>query len=279
MKKIKEITNKVYILAYKEDVSVLKNWFQQQGFSVMICRRQYTQEELGLSTTVRLLLNHRDAWSAIVASRQAGIVFESDFVPIAGFSDAYAPFDPSISPAAVGWLYSGGANLYRFDKGGYAIGHSSTSVALLITELAAPKLVKFADEEIEKSGGKYTIWDCYFSHRLRREMDVPTYIPFKQFGEHGSAKPNPEHSRHGIRAWHQADILLGPLAFMPVYARGSALRCRLYRLRANIRGLLRVFLGRYIPWRVFKSSDMKSMMIKFLFYKWLSRRKTFITIS
>ena len=279
MKKIKEITNKVYILAYKEDVRQLENWFQQQRFSVKVCRRNYTQQELGFSTTIRALINHRDAWSAIAVSGQAGIVVESDFVPITGFGDAYALFDPDISPIAVGWLYSGGADLYRFDKGGYAIGHSSTVVALLITELAAPKLVKFADEEIEKSGGKYTIWDCYFSHRLRREMDVPTYIPFKQFGEHGGVSSNPEHKEHKIREWHQADILLGSLAFMPAYAKGNALRYRLIRLRANIRGLLRVFLGRYIAPRIFKSSDKKDMMIRFLFYKWLSRRKTFITTS
>ena len=82
-----------------------------------------------------------------------------------------------------------------------------------------------------------------------------------------------------IREWHQADILLGSLAFMPAYAKGNALRYRLIRLRANIRGLLRVFLGRYIASHIFKSSDKKDMMIKFLFYKWLSRRKTFITIS
>ncbi|TRZ51570.1 MAG: hypothetical protein D4S01_04475 [Dehalococcoidia bacterium] len=276
MKKIKKITNKIYILAYKEDVRQLENWFQQQGFSVSVCRRNYTQQELSFSTTIRALTNHRDAWSAIVASGEAGIVVESDFVPITEFGDAYAPFDPDISPIAVGWLY-GGANLYRFDKGGYAIGHCSTAVALLITELAAPKLVKFADEEIKKSRGKYSIWDSYMSHGLRREMDVPTYIPFKQFGEHGGLSSNPEHKKHKIREWHQADILLGPLAFMPAYARGSVLRYRLLRLRANIRGLLRVFLGKYIAPCVFKSSDKKNMMIKFLFYKWFSRRKAFIT--
>ena len=135
--------------------------------------------------------------------------------------------------------------------------------------------MKFADNEVKRSGGEYVPWDTYLSHQLRRVMDVPTYVPFKQLGEHAGL-PNPEHKKYKIRNWHQADILLGPLAFIPAYARGSVLRYRLIRLRATIRGLLRIVLGKYIEPPSFRNSDQKRMIIKFTLSRWLPWRKTFI---
>jgi hypothetical protein len=140
--------------------------------------------------------------------------------------------------------------------------------------MAAPALIEFANKEIERHDGKYVPWDTYLSHRLRRLMDVPTYIPFKQYGEHGGS-PNQEHKNNKIRNWHQADILADRLAFLPQYAKGNPLTYRLIRVRANLRGLARIIFGKYIEPTSFKVSNQKIQLIKFTLCRWLTRRKTF----
>ena len=268
MKTLKEITDKVYVVAHKEDTTQLEAYFRQRGFIVTVSRRNYTPEEQGYVAQMRCLINHRDVWTAIAASGSPGIVVEADFVPVENLEKAAAPFDPDISPKAIAWLYAGGPVLYGFDEGGYAIGHSSTTVALMITAEAATSLIEFADHEIKRSGGGYLPWDTYLSHDLRKNKNVPTYIPFKQYGEHGG-KPNTEHGANGIRSWHQADILMGSLAFLPTYADGSRIRYLYIRIRARLRGLARILLGRYIEIPSFRTSDEKWMIVKFTFSRWL----------
>ena len=268
LKKIKDVCQDISIIAYKEDTSILENFFRRLGFAVRIFRRTYSREEQSLPSQVRCLLNHRDAWQAIAESDRAAIVVEADFVPVRGFADAWAPFDPEVSPIAIGWLYAGGPVIYGFDRRGFAIGSSSTAVALLIMPEAASALLRFASQELAAYGSEILLWDTYFCHRLRGTMDVPTYIPFKQFGEHGGIA-NPDHNLHMARGWHQGDILLGPLAFMPLYARGSTVRFLAIRARAVLRGLLRLLTGRFIEVQAFRGSHQKWLILSFTLRRWL----------
>ncbi len=268
LKRIKDICKNVYIVAHKEDTRTLENFLLCSGFGVRVFRREYTPAEQALPSQVRCLLNHRDAWQAIAEHGRAAIVVEADFVPVRGFADAYAPFDPEVSPVAIGWLYAGGPVIYGFDRRGFAIGSSSTAVALLIMPEAASALSRFASQELTGYGSDILLWDTYFCHRLRGTMNVPTYIPFKQFGEHGGIA-NPDHNLHMARGWHQGDILLGRLAFLPLYARGSKIRFLVIRGRAVLRGLLRLLTGRFIEAPAFRSSHQKRLILLFTLSRWL----------
>jgi hypothetical protein len=274
MKQLRDVTRSVFIVAYKENTEQLEDYFRRQGFTVFVSRKQYSDREMSYAAVMRCLMNHRDVWQIIANEKQHAIVVEADFVPIEHFSEAEAPFDPQLTPAAVGWLYAGGPVLYEIDEFGYAIGHSSTMVALLIGAQAASALLAFADKEIQESGGKYVPWDTYLSHHLRRGMDIPTYIPFKQYGEHGGL-PNQEHAQFGMRSWHQGDILAGPLAFLPLYAQGSWWRYRFIRLRARLRGWLRLVLGRYLEMPAFRGSKQKGLLLAFALLRWLPWLKRF----
>ena len=268
LKRIRDISRDVYIVAYKENTQLLEDFFLSRGFEVRVLRRTYSPEEQALPATVRGMLNHCDAWQAIADCGRPGIVVEADFVPIRRFDEAAAPFDPDLSPIAVGWLYAGGPVIYGFDKRGFAIGHSSTAVALLVMPGAAPAMVAFANKEMASYGPKNLLWDTYFCHHLRGLLNVPTYIPFKQLGEHGGF-PNQQHKDNMIRIWHQGDILLDRLAFIPMYARGSKLRYRAIRARAGLRGVLRLLTGRFIELPAFRGSRQKRLILLFTLSRWL----------
>jgi hypothetical protein len=267
LQRIKDICQNVYIIAHKENTQRLENFLRQHGFETHVFRRQYTAEEQVLPSQVRCLLNHQDAWQAIADSGRAGIVVEADFVPIRSFAEACAPFDPEVSPVAIGWLYAGGPVIYGFDRRGFAIGSSSTAVALLIMAEAASALVAFARKELDAYGPDILLWDTYFCHHLRGKMNVPTYIPLKQFGEHGGIA-NPDHNTYMARGWHQGDILLDRLAFMPLYAKGSPLRFLVIRWRATLRGFVRVFTGRFIEVPAFRGSRQKGLILLFTLARW-----------
>jgi hypothetical protein len=64
------------------------------------------------------------------------------------------------------------------------------------------------------------------------------------YGEHGGLM-NREHGRSGVRGWHQADVLAGPLHFLPLYAHGSRARYGAVRALARARGWYRFLYGKY----------------------------------
>jgi hypothetical protein len=143
-------------------------------------------------------------------------------------------------------------------------------VATVFWSDIAEKLIEFADKELaETRPGEYRIWDSYLGIYLRHEKSIRNGLPFRNYGEHGGLARS-EHTRHGIRAWHQADRLLGRLAFLPPYAQGSQLRYRLIRLRAWSRGLFRLVSGRYLPYRYASRSRNFGRLVHFAWSRLLS---------
>lgn len=263
---LKEVTRSVFIVAHKENTDQLRAFLGVRGFDVQIVRRAYSEREQRYAAQMRCLLSHKDVWLKIAASERPAIVLEADFVPVRGFGSDPAPFDPKKYPVAIGWLYAGGPVLYHCEDDGHAIGHTSTTVGMVVTPAAAERLVVFANDQIEQSAGSYTPWDTYLSHVLRRTMHVPTFLPFRNHGEHGGI-PNREHARHGIRSWHQADRLAGPLAFLPPYAYRSPVRYRLISIRANLRGLWRLAAGKYLE--SLADSRQKGRLFSYTAARWL----------
>jgi len=255
-------------VAHNESTSNLEDCLRREGFDVVVQKRTYLKEEADFSLMARCLLNHRDAWRRVAERGEASIVVEADFVPVRNFGSCPMPFDPRRHQVAVAWLYAGGPVLYRIEREGIAVGHSSTTVALLMTPAGAAGLVEFAEAELERAKGEYTPWDTYLSHRLRHGSGILTILPFRQYGEHGGLA-NREHAAHGVRGWHQADRLLGRLAFLPEYAGGSRIRYRLVRLRASIRGIARLLSFRYLELGAFARSNQRARLLRFAIARWL----------
>lgn len=245
--KLQELTRKVHVVAHKEDTSTLEKSLIAQGLHVLVHRGPYHGEQHRYSAQMKCLVNHANVWRAVAAGNVPAIVLEADFIPVRRFSEQWSPLPNVPDDASVGfaWLYSAGSILYGFDVHGFPHGHGNTTVAYVLTPRVAAILLDFYDREITRNeAGTYSQWETYLGIFLRKEMGILNHIPIYQYGEHGGL-PQPEHLRQGIRAWHQADVLLGPLAFLPGYAQNKMVRYMYFRLRAITRGWVRLFLLRF----------------------------------
>lgn len=252
-------TQQVFVVAHKEDTTRLEETLRAQGFDVFVQRGPYTAEQETYASNTKCLINHANVWKRIVETGNTAIVVEADFVPVCKFASRSCPLPLDTDNNGVGfaWLYSAGSILYGFDQHGFPHGHGNTTVAYLLTPPCASILLDFFTRETARfTNGKYTQWETYLGIYLRKERGILNYIPIYQYGEHGGS-PQPEHARHGIRSWHQADILLDRLEFLPGYARGSRLRYIGYRSRSIARGWARLCLLRFYDPRYINGDTTK----------------------
>ena len=257
---LRDICSRVYIVAHKENTDRLHDFLDAEGFVVEVVRGPYTPEQTAMGRNVRVLVNHSNVWRKVASGTGVALVLEADFVPVRNFGQLKLPFPYSAGEdsAKFGWLYSGGSILYGFDPQGYPHGHGNTTVAYALTPGAARHLLDFASREIGAAGpGEYRAWETYMGIFLRKQVGVLNYIPVYQYGEHGGIE-NPEHRSTGIRGWHQADILWGPLAFEPGYAKGSLVRYRAIRARGWLRALYRLVTRRFFDPRYINSDSSQS---------------------
>ncbi len=246
------------ILAYKEDTARLEKALRDEGFTVEVQRATYDERELTYSRTIRCLLNHQAAWRRAADRERCTVVVESDFVPCVGFGRTPAPFDPARhGPLAWAFLYGGGPRIFWAHADGTLEGHAACPVATLVSPLAAPLLVRFAEEEIARCDpSAHSMWDTVFQWSIMG-WGGRCFLPFRHYGEHGGIA-NPEHGVARV-GWasrfpllmrfdgfnnHHAECLLGPLRFLPPYARGSRVRFLATRLAARFVGWGRLLTGR-----------------------------------
>lgn len=274
-----EWTRKVHVIRYREDVTELRRELEREGFVVELCEGPYTKEQLLYSPSIQCLVNHASAWKKILASGAPAIVVEPDFVPIKDFGSQNCPmpFDDSYETVGMAWLYACGAIVYGADKYGYVHGHASSVAGCLITPRCAAALLEFFERAMAREKpGEYWPWDTELGVFLRREKHLYNYLPAYHLGEHGSDS-RAEHSEHGMKKnWHQADVLLGPLAFLPKYANGSRVRLLRYRIRAYAWGWLRLLRLRYFHPRYFnqETSANSVALLKFSISRlvWIAKR-------
>lgn len=250
---LRDCVGRACILAWREDTAPLERALTAEGFQVEVVRPSYSAEELTFSRVARCLLNHRSVWARCAAQSELWIVVEADFVPCRGFGSLPLPFPLDYRSRAWAWLYAGGPRLYERLPGGYLRGHACTMVATLMGPEVAAALVEFADEEIARNGFEtLSPWDTYLQYHLKKK-GMRSFFPLRQYGEHGGL-PNPEHAvaGMGMKGTHQADVLWGPLHFLPAYAQGSWTRYGLYRARSKLLGAARLLSGRFVEpgtWR------------------------------
>jgi hypothetical protein len=266
MVKLIECIERVYILAYKEDTSLIEKAMIKEEFSVEVMRPQYSVEELKYSSASKCLIGHKKIWEECLFKKGLYMVLEADFVPVKGIGQLPLPFDLRKKKKAFGHLYSCAQRIYELDKNKFARGHSSTAVAYVLGAEAAKVLINFVHHEFEKNDPKtYFPWDIYM-RMYAQEHGILTYIPFRSYGEHGGI-PNPEHKKSGINPVHRADALFGSLYFLPLYAKGSHAIFILCRVIAKLRAVARLITGRYIETAILKNQNIsiqeKIRMINF----------------
>jgi hypothetical protein len=247
------------IVAYKEDTASLRKALLAEGFCVDEVRGPYTSEQLKFCGIMRCLVNHANAWRIAAERGRPTIIVEADFVPVKSFGDLPAPVPAGKLDNSLAYLYSVGPQIWDLAGINVARGHGGGTVALLIPPRVALMLLQFFDEELKANPlGKYSPFDTKIGYWLMNK-GVESYIPYRHYGEHGGIG-NPEHAAAGLGRPHQADALQGRLAFLPMYAKGSALRFWKSRIRARLWGVLRLLCGRFLAWHDFKRSDRLPMI-------------------
>ena len=261
------MTNEIFVVAHKEDTSHLESALFNQGFSVHVQRGPYTAEQQGWPSSMKCLVNHTNVWRQVAAGCHSVIVVEADFVPVKNLATRSSPLPSNIQDKSVGfaWLYSAGSILYGFDKDGFPHGHGNTTVAYILTPRTASILIEFSKLVISNNPTlAYSNWETHLGIYLRKQHGILNYIPVYCYGEHGGI-PQPEHSAAGVRAWHQADILLDTLEFQPPYAKGWKLIYKVIRFRSIFRGWYRFLTLRFYHPKYINSDSAKGRFAMGLF--------------
>jgi hypothetical protein len=234
------------IIAHREDTTALVNALTREGFSCEEVRGPYTDAEREYPLQIRCLINHQNAWQRISNRNGYFMVVEADFVPVRGLGELPLPFVPAAERKAMAWLYSVGPVIYHVDKDSEAIyGHNAGTVAYVLDSTVAKECLSlYAEEMKHPRRDEYRAWEVRLPIRLRREKAVRCYIPHRMYGEHGGIT-NREHSVNKVRGWHEADYLVGPLHYLPAYARGNKWVFYVRRFRGRARGIYRFICGKY----------------------------------
>ena len=261
---LKTLIERVYIVKYCEDTTLLEQSILAAGFECLIVDKKYSAVEMEYSSIARGLLTHTEAWSRIYHDGEPALVVEADFVPCLGFENFPLPHrDPS---QVWCWLYTGTSVAYELQSG-YMRGHAASPVATLIYPGLAKALLDFSSDQLQsKDVQEYLPWDSYVDYYVReRGWDV--YLAYRSFGEHGGV-PDPAHRAFGLNKTHRADCLYNKLAFLPDYAENSTLKFVRERCIAKIKAVLKVFLLRRVDKGSFYSLLAKpSELIKFFGYE------------
>ena len=255
------VVHQTYILAYKEDTSLLEQTLKLEGFKPVVLRPNYSAEELTYSRTIRCLLNHDSAWRHAAANEGITLVIEADFVPCVGFGKLPVPFSPAAhNDVAWAFLYAGGPRVFKRHPDGSLQGHAACPVAYLLSPRVGAWLAEYTREELARHSNltHYSLWDTEFQWHLMGKGAI-CFMPWRQYGEHGGIS-NPEHQRAGIGvakrnpllaclgfgANHHAEVLWSQLSFLPLYARGSRWTFWRTRAEAKLIGWMKLFSGRVV---------------------------------
>lgn len=265
-KNINQLVNnigKVLIIACKESTSQLEQVFTEEGFKCQVQRQELKPEYQNYSRSYLCLMNHQRAWEIAQKEQLPTLIIEADFVPVVGIGKLPLPFNPNQSDVGVSWLYTCASQVYTILPEGYAEGFSVSTVAYIVTPLAASSLLGLAEEITQKYGSSnYSSWDSTLDNYLRAR-NFKNYIPWRNYGEHGGA-PNPEHHQNKLSKTHRADVLYGKLAFAPPYAASTSwITFLLIRFQARFKGIARLLSGRFLRPKIIKGASAPTKLVKF----------------
>jgi hypothetical protein len=259
-----QCVGQTFILAYKEDTANLVSALTQAGLPCEVLRQVHQPGYDAYARSYLCLLNHRAAWERAAQITQPTLVVEADFVPVQGMGRLPVSYNLADESFGIAWLYTCAPQVYRITEQGYGDGYSTAMVAYVITPRSAEVLLTYADQIAKEPGPTaYSPWDSGLDYYLR-DRGFTNYVPFRNYGEHGGIS-NPEHRKYVHRqrrlsGAHRADVLYGPLSFLPPYAQTSAGTLSRWdyfqgRLYGRVKGLGRLFLGKYLRVPVLRSAE------------------------
>jgi hypothetical protein len=246
---LNQICLKAFIVAHREDISLLSDALNSEGFQVQVVRGPYSTGQQSYSAIYRCLVNHANAWRLVAESGVLSLIVEADFVPVLGFGRLPLPVPVDRLHTSLAYLYACGPQFWDLPMSPYcARGHAGGMVSYVVSPAVATMMLEFCEEQcVANPSGAYAPWDAGVGYWLKTR-GVESYLPYLQYGEHGGVS-NPEHARAGLGRPHQADALAGPLAFLPPYAQGSLITFWRVRLRARVWGWARLLAGRSLTWQ------------------------------
>ncbi|WP_008317521.1 hypothetical protein [Leptolyngbya sp. PCC 6406] len=253
-----------FILAYQEETTVLETALGEAGLPCEVLRQVHQPGYDTYSRSFLCLLNHRTAWERATQSDKPTLIVEADFVPVQGIGHLPPAFDPQDDALGIAWLYTCAPQVYRVTPSGYAVGYSTAMVAYVVTPRSAQCLMDYANEIAQDPGPTaYSPWDSGLDYYLS-DRGFTNYVPFRNYGEHGGIS-NPEHRSHVHRqrrlsGAHRADVLYGPLSFLPPYAQTKTGKSSIWvylqgRCYGRIKGLGRLLLGKYLRIPVLRTAE------------------------
>ncbi len=248
-----------FILAYREDTHQLEDTLSELGLSCQVVRQVHQPGYETYSRSYLCLLNHRAAWERVAQGDGLALIVEADFVPVRGMGELPASFDPQDPTLGIAWLYTCAPQVYTVTPQGHGLGYSTAMVAYVITPRSAQVLLEYGDRIAADPGPTaYSPWDSGLAYYLS-DRGFQNYVPFRNYGEHGGIS-NPEHRQHihrrrRLSGAHRADVLYGPLCFLPAYAQGSPWRYGQGRLYGRFKGVGRLLMGKYLRWPVLRGDS------------------------
>lgn len=264
----------ILIIAYQEPTERLFSCLSDEGFPCEVLRQKHTEEYKDYSPSYLTLLNHREAWKRVIREDKPVLIVEADFVPVKNFGKLPLPFDLDRSDTGIAWLYTCAPQIYAVSPRGFATGFSTSAVAYIITPKAARVLLQLEERIKQNPGPKnYSPWDSSIEEILRKQK-LKNYLPFRNYGEHGGL-PNLEHYRHNLSKVHRADVLYGELAFLPLYARGKRNETLAFfreRLLARLKGIARLFAGKYLRPAMIRRARNPDRLLRFAMQRQLTFR-------
>ena len=254
--------SRAFIVAYKESTQLLENALTAEGIDCQVLRQEHQAQWEGFSPSYLCMLNHKQAWEQAMTESKPTLIVEADFVPVLEFGRCPLPFHPQEQNVGIAWLYTCASQVYSVSSDGYAEGFSTSMVAYIITAKSAKHLIELAEEVREKNGPTtYSSWDSTVDNFLRAR-GLKNYIPFRNYGEHGGL-PNLEHRKHGLSKVHRADVLYRKLAFLPLYAKNSQANFIQERLKARLKGIARLAVGKFLRLPIIKGSSTPGRLLSF----------------
>lgn len=259
--RVRDAIARVFIIAYREDTRRLEETLRAEGLEVIVQRQAGGESLKNVSPNLRCLINHADAWKKAADLDGLSLFVETDFAPCLGFGGLPLPFDPALhGPRSWAYLYAGGPRIYERLESGHLLAHACSTVAYCMP----PEVARMGLAYVEQLRSRHPDWSIYhpFDTELQWHlmgMGARAFVPLRQLGEHGG-KPNPEHfaigmgaslfrrllARLGIGLNHYADVLAGPLAFLPLYAGESRIRYLLTRIEGRAFGWARFLAGKTV---------------------------------
>lgn len=244
---LRQLIQRSYVLAYKEDVAPLFSALAAEKLNPEILRASYSDAELTMPRQTRTFVNHYTAWQRAAEQDGYTLIFESDFVPCIGMG-GFPSFWPLADPLAFGYLYAGSPRLLALvGEKPYLRAHCSPLVGYVVNAAVARILCDFFTDEIDRYGTQtYFTFDSHLQW-FAMGKGASAFIPMKNYGEHGGF-PNPEHAVYGSprAGQHRADNLAGRLHFLPQYSHGSILRYLAIRAHSRLLGFGRLLANKWL---------------------------------